>query len=1025
MDTAAVKTGAARSAALAGVFGTLLACAAPARLTFYAPFDDGLNAAVAAGDPRAHDNAGRGSLETRVGRGDVWGGALFVPLDDRKRVARYAAGGNARPDRGTIAFFARIDRFGKHWQEHRFVVIGRDAYKHGLVLGVHPQGPHLVFSWCYNQATGWFHAGELLEEGQWHYIAATWEPAAKGEIRFSVFVDGKRRGGTDKAEAMRQWTGDLFVGTAPNAAYALDGAIDDLRIYDAPLADADMVVPERPLSADEIAAANAALAAVPGTDPAQHDADGLPHVRGNVVRNGDFEDWRDDRPAHWDTGAGVYAPETAYCVNGRTALRMQTDRMQRTRWLHSTVRQDLTLRPNTAYRLTFRTAKDGTGDVRAGIRPLRDDKAAGDAVLTFTSGWGWFFHWSRVERAFRTGPETHYRLTFTQYGGPDRSVFIDAVDVRETGDGAATATMDEAVRGFLAFTQSPMQPSDTDSAPAADACLAATDTLEAVTAAGEREPVFLGIHALRHLDGVTVEADAPLRTAAGEELGASAIDIRTVASPLLRRTVPRFIERSTNAAWWLTVDAGDAAPGLYRGSVRVVVAGKRAAVVQLRVNVLPWTWPAATAAFFVYHAETYVPEEYLTPELVNAYYRDMVEHGMTTVTVYGTPDVDGTRVDFARNYKAPADKRPAMSALGYDLRVPALLQAGLCADAQPLILLISKVGEYGFGGQNERVTRALLAEWSTRGWPTPLLYVHDEPSLPERIAAVKPVLETIKSWKLDVKTVTSGLDIEQLGHLYDVWIQADAKITHETVSRARELNAQVWTYNCNTPCSNAAFARVLCGFWAHRTGIGGVGQWAYYDRRNWFVDADGTVHGSGGLSRVCVSADGPVPTLAWEGTREGTEDYRCALAYEQRLDRVRRRAKAYREAAEALLSPDDIKTIRAREAALGRKHKPDEPVPEWTADDDAQKQRGEKLLLDALALQLEVDVAAKVRSRVLRSIPFDAMAVRGSFGCGADKGAFTPPIDADDPVTAPERKRAVLTAGIARIDAALARYNTP
>lgn len=1012
---------------LALVIASCQVLAAP-RLLFYAPFDRGTNARLAAGDPR-----GRGNTEGRVcrleaGRGELWGRALAVPLDkETPRQLRYDALRNVRTEEGTISFFARIDDFGTHWQEHRFVVIGSDAYKNGLVLGVHPQGPHLVFSWCFNQTTGWFHVREVLREGEWHHIAATWAPAAEGKVRFTVFIDGKRFATTDEAAAFAEWPGDLVVGSAPNGAYALDGAIDDLRIYGSAVDDTDVTAPAGPLSPEELTAANAAL----GLQLVAGDAVRAPlppAERAAPVMDGDFEQWQDGKPVCWQVGAGVYRPESAYTISGRTALSMATDRMQNARWLHSSVWQDVVLRPRTRYRLAFWAAKDGTGDVRADVRPLRGGEPASDSVLSFASGWTWFFHWGRVERVFETGPDTAYRLRILQYGAPNRSVYIDGVSLRETGDARAGASREELTRGFLAFTQSPMRPFSIDVPPAADRCLGKNDVLEVVTAAGEREPVLLALHALCHLEGATVLPEGPLRTTTGEELPCERLDIRHLQSPLLRPASPQFVQRAKNHVWWITVDAGEARPGLYEGNVLVVTAGEPAARIGLRVTVLPWSWPEATIAFFAYHAEAYFPREFLSPDLVESYYRDMADHGMTTVTVYGTPDVDGASIDFAHNYKVPREERPEQFALGYDARVPCLLRSGLCRSGQPLILLVSKNGtdqRYGFGAQNESVTRALLHEWAKRQWPTPLLYVHDEPSLPDRIAAVKPVLETIRSWGLPARTVTSGLDIEELGHLYDVWIQAASAIRPETVLRARELDAELWTYNCNTPCTNAAFSRTLHGFWAHRTGVGGVAQWAYYDAKNWFVDGKGQVHGTGGLSRVCPSPEGPVPTVAWEATREGTEDYRCAMAFEESLRQLEQRADSYRAAAMGLLAAEDAELIAKREQQRGRKHDPEREAIVWEAGGDPRRQRGERLLLAAIRLDLERDVARNVRKRVLKSIPFDAMALRGSFSCGMDAGAFVPPIDAGAPVTAPERKRRVLIAGIRRIRGVLGAHATP
>jgi len=142
------------------------AAAAEPGLLLYAPFDQDTTAVVAGGDPRGRGSAGGRTRELEDGRGGPWSRVVAVPKDGTEVQLRYDALGNADPQRGTIAFFARVDEFGKHWQEHRFVVLGADPYKNGLVLGLHPQDQYLIFSWCFNQTTGWFHVGSLIRKGE-------------------------------------------------------------------------------------------------------------------------------------------------------------------------------------------------------------------------------------------------------------------------------------------------------------------------------------------------------------------------------------------------------------------------------------------------------------------------------------------------------------------------------------------------------------------------------------------------------------------------------------------------------------------------------------------------------------------------------------------------------------------------------------------------------------------------------------------------------------------------------------------
>ena len=121
--------------------------------------------------------------------------------------------------------------------------------------------------------------------------------------------------------------------------------------------------------------------------------------------------------------------------------------------------------------------------------------------------------------------------------------------------------------------------------------------------------------------------------------------------------------------------------------------------------------PDPRAAFLVYHHETYVHDQFLTPALRRAYYRDMVEHGMNTVTVYNNADVDGKRLDFSHNTGYPAgDPRRAY---GLDTTMKMILDSGLCRSGQPVLWLTSRSGEkgYGWGGTPEPALKAMLGEW--------------------------------------------------------------------------------------------------------------------------------------------------------------------------------------------------------------------------------------------------------------------------------------------------------------------------
>ena len=1009
---------------------------AEGKMLLYASYDHDTNADFAVANPRggkAASSAGRFGLAP--GRGDQWGQALDASAGQKGRSLCYGTHDNINFTKGTIEFFARVDDFGGNWQEHRFFVAGDKSYGNILALGFHPQGEHLVLGWTFNEKSGWFHAKSVIKLKQWHHYAMTWDMSgAAGKGAVCVYIDGKRYAQATGVARFDVVPRGFHVACGPKGAHTLIGQLDDLAVFDEVRYTGDFTPRTRSLDREaeeareaveaDIAKAVEQARAKMSAERASPD--------GPIVANGGFEQWVDGKPVGWELSEGHFAADAAMTVAGGHSLRMATDRMQKARWLNTGLRQEVTLQPHADYRLRFWAAKDGTGSVRAWVRALREGKPAGEPVLSYTTGWTSFFVWTPIEVSFRTGSSTAYELRITQYGSPTAPVWLDQVAIEKVGEQVARPTPTDLDRGFQLFSQSVMLPFDERSAPGAGAVI---ESVRVMMGKGEYEPGLVAIRALRNLRDVNLRLAGDLVGPGGAKLSKDEVVIRQFQNSLLPPARSRFAEVATNLAWWVTVKtAADSPAGLYTGALQVVAAGKVRAEIPLKVEVLDIALPEPDIAYTMYHAEVYFPSGgFLTEAMRRAYYRDMREHGMNTVTIYNNPDVDGRRVDFDHNYQhdprhfdveaarkrnlmVTAEDNQARFDFGLSDVMPLVRESGLCSSGQPIMWLVTKGGSYTFGGASETATRAMLEEWLKRKWPTPLLYVHDEPSNRERIDAVKPVLERIKSWQLPIKTVTAGLDIEELGSLYDVWVQHGA--SYETAQEAKAHNAELWTYNCNVPYTNAPYPRAFFGFVAFRTGVRGVAQWAYYDAKNWYMDADGTVHGSNNLSRVCLSPAGPVPTVAWEATREGIDDYRYALLCQRLLEQAEQKAEELAAGAAKLLSDEDTQKIEQRENLLDRKFDPKASEADWKAADSRQAE-GETMYLAARTLRRELRAATRAYSKVLNTIPFDAMAPSGALPFGRSIATYYPVLGLGDPKTVAERKRLLLISYTLRLKRAL------
>ncbi|MBN79109.1 MAG: hypothetical protein CMJ70_03125 [Planctomycetaceae bacterium] len=321
--------------------------------------------------------------------------------------------------------------------------------------------------------------------------------------------------------------------------------------------------------------------------------------------------------------------------------------------------------------------------------------------------------------------------------------------------------------------------------------------------------------------------------------------------------------------------------------------------------------------------------------------RDMVAHGMNTVTVYNNADVDGKEVDFAHNTGyAPDDPRYAY---GLDTTMRMIWESGRCDDGQPVLWLTSRFGEkcYSWGGTPEPAFKLMLGEWQRRKWPEPFSYATDEPGgSGPRAAAARELLTRIKSWGLPIRTTTAGLDPETLGKYFDVWIQGEGGVSQKSVQLARQLDAEVWTYICHGVHQNMPFPRALYGFWAARTGVKGVASWAYYDNRRWTADAQGYVAGDPAtrLSQVCVSPNGPLPTIAWEAIREGVGDYRYLQFLQDLMAHAELLVAELSGRGEKLLTAEDRQALDQQQLQRQQRIAELQPPPaivRWEAETDA------------------------------------------------------------------------------------------
>jgi len=473
-----------------------------------------------------------------------------------------------------------------------------------------------------------------------------------------------------------------------------------------------------------------------------------------------------------------------------------------------------------------------------------------------------------------------------------------------------TPTPDEQRRGYVLFARDPMMGVGDDSTPASSERVS---EIGAFAAIGEYEPLTFVIHALADLKDVRVEVGA-LRGDEQSVIPADYFDVRVVRSVrvavnpkaktyrlqpfLLERRATFSVPKGKSAQIWLTLKVPETAkPGHHKGTVSVQAAGREAAQLQLSVRVLPFALPAAPIEMAMYAPRPSESDEMLAKE-----FTDAREHGLTgfepsmAVEVksrdrkFGEDDVAAVRADCKRRMDA------VKKAYG-GWRFPATFEVG----HQIAFYWDQGKNWFSFWPHGKEIEDDFLKAMrvvsdlaKAEGWPPLCVYALDEAGAHNLLDEAVYYFRFIKERMPQLATLTTigggmAMGLDEIGQLSPV---VDFFSTNRfTPEIARALITRGKSYGIYNGCGpTPAGARFFFGFYGWKTGAQQIGQWAYH-----FGDA---VFEGNGFRRddegyVYLAKDGPLPSLMWEGVREGIDDYR----YTYRLSRLIAAARGSNKAA--------------------------------------------------------------------------------------------------------------------------------
>jgi hypothetical protein len=451
------------------------------------------------------------------------------------------------------------------------------------------------------------------------------------------------------------------------------------------------------------------------------------------------------------------------------------------------------------------------------------------------------------------------------------------------------------------------------------------ERLRAFLTPGEDEPVSFAVYALADLEGLTVSVAAPAAPLS--------IDIRQVhcwpqrtgwnsrqwyVTPELllpcadgKKTVPKArgvlqevpfsVAATQSQGFWLTLSAGkEAKPGPYRLTVSVCAVGRPALVLPLEVEVLPFALRRPADRSWLLYCDA-ARWQTMSEAQVLAELRDFARHGMDGLIEmpFGAPDVSGLAKGQVTFDAGPYRKYAALCqqaglagphVIGSPGTAPVLAALGLQADLQK--------GEWPAPVRAgvEAVARAAVA--ATRDIPARWYYYGvDEPTGDNTYA-----IQDYQAWHAAGAPtyatfyVPSFLDKAAAfltAPCFVVGLISDEQRAREAREACVKTGAEFFWYGTGSyvnPFPQEGFVvhnRYGAGMLFWKTGARAQATWTFCrPHEDVFNDFDGG-RANGAEPKEQVTAyphllkpddyttyQGAIPTLAWEGLREGVDDYR-------------------------------------------------------------------------------------------------------------------------------------------------------
>ena len=517
-------------------------------------------------------------------------------------------------------------------------------------------------------------------------------------------------------------------------------------------------------------------------------------------------------------------------------------------------------------------------------------------------------------------------------------------------------TTEEIDRGYVVFHRSSLCEVYPDSKPTRDEIDA---TAAAFATPGEFEPVTFSIYPLddMHVTSVTAELpDATVQMARvvcervreGGYNSAVSGKYRVEPSHLIPvdyRDVT--LAKESPIRFWITAQVDeDASPGVKKGSAQITFDDDTTCEIPLTLEVMPFTLQKDpgitysayydTRAWFFHggnwrgHPRRDVLTK-ITMDETRAYLSDLRNHGMNALAApiaWAVKDGKPVAAAVERSnalYELYREYGLATRSVWYRIDMAEVARAAgvdLRDDPNPK-RIPEGIDDPQYVDFFRELVRAMEDERRKNNWPEIIYAPVDEPGSRDQQDFTKVLCGIIKEegartyctmkWWL-TKTFSDVVDIRCYGTSFYPGNENNETNWPEAGRQENTREEQeFWVYPNVLTCGSgvsAAFGRFWYGFYGFKIGLQGYNPWHH---ANWpgnpFNDFD---HFYNGGRFVLPGPEGPIPTLAYEGAREGIDDMRYIYTLKQAIE-----------------SADDVEETVAAKALLDEIERSVPPYRQW------------------------------------------------------------------------------------------------